>query len=53
MSCHLISAAHGRTTATPNLLIYNEAKPLLREKAQSKSAEKDLVSLDSSRDFVK
>ena len=35
-----------------NVLIYCVAKPLQREEGFSKSAEKDLVSLDSSRDFV-
>ena len=50
MSRHLISAAHGRTTEIPNVLVYYVAKPLLREKAQV-NAEKDLVSLDSSRDL--
>ena len=45
MSRHLISAAHGRTTEIPNGLIYHVAK--------SKSAEKDFVSLESSRDVAK
>ena len=53
MSRHLISAAQGRTTEIPNVLIYYEAEPLPKEEALSKSAGKDLVSLDSSRDFVK
>ena len=38
-------------TEIPNVLIDCVAKPLLRETAQSKSAVKDFVSLDSSRDF--